>query len=66
MNRVFLLTIRGKCEEWAFEINGDERYWQDWLDDGLDIDMVENSCPAWVVDVGLHKIWFFFQDIFRK
>ena len=66
MKHVFLLTVRGKTKEWAFEFDGEEQHLQGWLDDGLDVGMVENSCPAWVVDFGLHRIWFFFQDIFRK
>jgi hypothetical protein len=61
-----LLTVRGKRNEWAFEINADEKYLKLWQADGLDIDIVENSCPGWVLDIGLYPVWFFFQDIFRK
>jgi hypothetical protein len=61
-----LLIVRGRTNEWAFELDGDERYLPEWQADGLDIDLVENSCPAWVAEMGLHPIWFFFQDIFRK
>lgn len=63
-NRVFLITVRGKQHEWCFEFEQDEQFWLEWLDDGLDVRMVENMGPGWVVDLGLTKIWCALQDFF--
>ncbi len=33
----FTIVVRGNRDEWAFDFDGDEAYWQDWLDDGLEV-----------------------------
>ena len=63
--RVFLLTVRGKQHEWCFPFDGEEEYWDEWLADGLDVSMVENIIPEWVVFFGLDGIWCKLQTFFR-
>jgi len=65
MKRVFLLTVRGKQHEWCFQFDGEEQYWDDWLDDGLNVGMVENIIPEWVVFLGLERVWCKLQTLFR-
>ena len=65
MKRVFLITVRGKQHEWSFPFDYDEKYWDEWLEDGLDIKMVENIIPEWVVNCGLNDIWCKLQTFFR-
>lgn len=64
-DKMFLITVRGKQHEWCFEFAQDEQFWQEWLDDGLDVKMIQNIIPEWVVDLGLTKAWCFFQDLWR-
>jgi hypothetical protein len=66
MKRVFSIMVNGRQKKWSFNFDGEEQYWHDWIDDGLEVYMVENSCPVWVHDIGLLPVWFFFQNIFRK
>lgn len=65
MKRLFAITVNGKNHKWQFHFDGDENDWQDWLDDGLDVMMVKNIIPEWIVFMGLTKIWCFLQDIFQ-
>ncbi len=65
MKRLFQITIKGKTEEWAFDFEADEKYWQDWLDDGLNVKMVMNIIPSWVAELGLTKLWCVLQDILQ-
>ena len=66
MNKVMMITVRGKRHEWCFEFDGDPKYLDEWREDGLEIDEVLNSVPAWAVDMGLLNVWCFVQDIFRR
>lgn len=59
--RLMSITVKGKRHNWIFEFDGDTKYWQDWIDDGLDVYLVENIMPYWANP----KIWCFLQDIWH-
>lgn len=63
--KLFEITVHGKSKTWGFLFDGEEKYLQDWVNDGLDVSRVENIIPEWVVNAGLIKIWCFLQDIFQ-
>ena len=65
MKQLFVITVRGKQHEWLFEFEGDPKYWDDWEEDGLDVCLVQNIIPEWVVYAGLTKIYCFLQNIFQ-
>lgn len=64
MKKPLTITVRGKHHEWNFDVQADPRYLQEWRDDGLEIYVVENSIPEWVVGLGLTRAWCFLQDCF--
>ena len=66
MKRVFGITVKGNNKTWCFDFDGDPKYLDEWRADGLQVDPVVNIIPKWIVDIGLLKIWCFFQDIFRR
>lgn len=59
------ITVRGKCHTWSFDTYADPQHLEEWQADGVDIGIIENSIPEWVVDAGLLKVWIFFQDIWN-
>lgn len=63
--KLMSVSVKGKEKLWSFNFYGDEKYINDWVSDGLDIDIIENVIPMWVVDVGLTRPWCFVQDMFN-
>lgn len=60
------ITVRGQRKEWSFNFYGDQKHLDAWHKDGLNVHVIINSVPVWVNDLGLSKVWFFFQDLFCK
>ena len=65
-NRVFEINVKGTTKNYSFDFDGDPQYLPEWRAQGLDINPVLNIIPRWAVDIGLLRIWCFFQDVFRK
>ena len=65
MSKHLSMTVKGRNHTWCFDILADEKYMQEWLDDGLDIVIIENTIPMWVNDFGLTHAWVFMQDLFN-
>jgi len=63
--KLMSIEIKGKHKSWSFPFYGDSKYLNEWREDGLKIDEIVNTIPEWVVDLGLTKVWCFFQDIFN-
>lgn len=63
--KLMMITVRGDSHRWCFQFYGDLEYLQEWIDDGLDIVMIENAIPDWVVSFGLARAWCFAQDVFN-
>jgi hypothetical protein len=49
--------------EYSFTVIADIRYLKEWQQNGIEIFLLENSIPIWAVNVGLTKVYCFFQDI---
>jgi len=63
--KLLTVTIKGKHKTWCFDFYADPKYLEEWRADGLEIDVVINSGPIWVSELGLTEMWCFFQDIFH-
>lgn len=63
--KLMSVDVRGKDHSWSFNFYGDPKYLDEWLADGLDIKTIENIIPEWIVDMGLTRLWCFFQDLFN-
>lgn len=65
MKKLCSITIKGKTKIWAFNAYLDTKYLEEWREDGIEIDEIENIIPVWIVDIGLTKLWCFIQDIWH-
>lgn len=63
--KLLSVTVRGNRKTWSFNFYGDPRYIDEWRADGLEIDVIENVIPEWVVDIGFARQWCFWQDVFN-
>ena len=64
-NKLLVVTVRGSRFKWSFQFYGDPRNIPEWDADGLEVYEVVNIIPAWVVNLGLIKPWWFFQNVFN-
>jgi hypothetical protein len=62
MKKKLIVFVRGKTTEWSFTFQGDPAHLDDWRADGLQVYEVENSIPAWVVAIGMTRVWVRVQD----
>lgn len=62
MKRMMVIEVRGKTKLWSFHTKVDPQYLAEWEADGLQIFILENSIPEWVVDLGLLRVWCRAQD----
>lgn len=60
------ITVQGKQKNWSFNFWGNQEFLLGWQNDGLDIVIIENTIPQLVVDLGLTKIWCFFQSLLYR
>lgn len=65
MKKLCSITIKGKTKTWSFNTFVDLKYLDEWREDGIEIDEIENVIPVWVVDMGLTHIWCFLQDVWH-
>jgi hypothetical protein len=64
--RRYSLTVRGKRKIWAFTIDAEPAHVEDWRADGLQVDELLNSIPAWWVNMGLPVgLWCFLEDVWN-
>ena len=61
----YAVIVRGNEKEWIFTTFLNPKYINDCLEDGIQIEEVINSVPLWAHQLGLMRIWFFFQDLFN-
>lgn len=64
-DKLMSITVQGKRHKWTFDFYSDPKYMQEWIDDGLDVVLIHRRVPMWVVELGLTRVWFFFQDVFN-
>lgn len=60
------ITVQGKQKNWSFNFWGNQEFLLGWQNDGLDIVIIENTIPQLVVDLGITKIWCFFQSLLYR
>lgn len=61
----YALTVRGSRKTWSFTLNADLAHVEDWRADGLEVDELVYSIPAWVVDLGGTWLWCRCSDVFN-
>ena len=52
MKKLYELPIKGRKKQWGFEVWLEEKHIKDYLEDGLQLDEIVASIPAWVVMIG--------------
>jgi hypothetical protein len=65
MKRSCSVTVRGETNQWAFDIG--ECSSEDisaWRDDGLEVDEIYGTCPAWT-PAWMVGPWMFMCDVFN-
>lgn len=65
MKMTATISVRGKNHEWAVDWHASQAQIDGMIEDGLDVGIIHNTIPAWVVDVGLTRPWCFVQDAFN-
>ena len=65
MKQRYCITVKGKRHTWAFVFEESPEGLADWRADGLEIGVVANVIPAWVVNAGLMRPWIAAQDAWR-
>lgn len=70
MKKLVCVKIRGKVKNWWIEWYATDAQIAGMRLDGIEVDEVVNSVPAWVASFGMTRVWCFFQDLinfnFRK
>lgn len=61
------IDVRGKHSEWDVTWDAPQAQIDAMREDGIDVHIVYNSIPAWVVDLGYWptRTWCFFQDVWN-
>ena len=55
------LFIKGRDKTWSFRVQGTPEHLADWRADGLEVDELINTVPAWAP----FRLWCWAQDVFR-
>ena len=63
MEKLHMVIVRGDAKSWGIETYITEATATDWRADGLDVEEVVNTIPAWVVGAGLTRPWCWLQDL---
>lgn len=63
MKKNLCITVVGKSGAlYCFDFQGEEKLITEWVADGLDVEEVVNTIPAWVAMIGLTRQWCRLQD----
>lgn len=57
------INVRGRKHEWSIKFYGDPAHLEEWRADGLEVNVIENTIPMLVADLGLVRPWVFLQDL---
>jgi hypothetical protein len=60
--KLYSIQVQGQYHIWHFQVFVNPKYIDEWRADGIEIVEIMNTVPAWVVDLGLTRIWCFLQD----
>jgi len=64
-DKLMSIVVQGEEHEWSFTFYGNPDHMEDWIDDGLEVYLVENVIPLWIWNAGLERPWCFLQDLFN-
>lgn len=64
MNKVYTIEIYGKKKKWSFHIEGNDKYWEEWIADGLEVNKLVNTIPENLPNTFI-PFWCFMQDLFH-
>jgi hypothetical protein len=64
MNKLLSIEVKGREHRWSFDFYGNPKYLDEWREDGLEVNEIENTVPEWVPGWAV-KPWCFFQDLFN-
>jgi hypothetical protein len=59
------IEVRGKHHKWGVTWNAPQSQIDAMREDGIDVHIIENSIPYWVVSIGLLRPWCFVQDVWN-
>lgn len=65
MTKMFV-TVKGKTKEHDFCFDGNREFLSEWREQGLDVYVINNEIPLWVVELGIVREWCWLQDLFCK
>ena len=66
MTKLMSIEVVGKSgHAFSFNFYGNQKYIDEWLQEGFVITRIENVIPSWIVDLGLTKQFVFMQDLFN-
>jgi hypothetical protein len=65
LKRPYVYCLRGRQHEWAVTIKLTPEGAADMRADGIDLGEVWYRVPAWVVQIGLGRLWMRATDIFH-
>lgn len=60
-----IIELRGKTGEWLVTSDMSRAQIDAMREDGIEVGIVENMAPEWIVDIGLLKPWCFVQDVWN-
>lgn len=63
--KLMSITVQGNEHKYSFHFYGDPIYLNHWQNEGLEIDVIENTVPDYIVSVGLTSFWCKMQDVFN-
>jgi hypothetical protein len=63
VKKLIAIEVKGIRKRWSFSFYADPKHVDDWRIDGLNVTLIENTIPIWVVDYKLIRPWCFMQDI---
>ena len=59
------IEIRGKSSTWGINWHASEAEIEALRADGIEVGVIENIIPAWVVDLGLTRAFISAQDLWQ-
>ena len=64
-DRRLSIHVKGHTRNYSFDFYQDPKHIPEWSSQGLDVREVLNTCPEWVAEWRIVRIWFFFQDVLQ-
>ena len=62
MKKTLQIIVQGETAAFGFNFQGDPKHIPEWTAQGLQVDEVINSVPAWAARARLTRLWIAAQD----